>query len=187
MGLRKLAANGCTTCHVGPLVGGTLYQKLGLVKPWPNQKDQGRYDLTKQETDRMMFKVPSLRNIEKTGPYFHDGSAATLEQAIEMMAWHQLGLKISSADVADIKAFLESLTGELDPQVAAAGHWGKVGLLNAWQTRLSVALQKGNAACILQAGRVRGSADLGGDSGWEEDIEDLLRDAAAGAGMGVGA
>ncbi len=119
-GLRKFAANGCTTCHVGPLVGGTLYQKLGLVKPWPNQKDQGRYDLTKQETDRMMFKVPSLRNIEKTGPYFHDGSAATLEQAIEMMAWHQLGLKISSADVADIKAFLESLTGELDPQVAAA-------------------------------------------------------------------
>ena len=76
---------------------------------------------------------------------------------------------------------------EKDPQVAAAGHWGKVGLLNAWQTRLSVALQKGNAACILQAGRVRGSADLGGDSGWEEDIEDLLRDAAAGAGMGVGA
>ena len=76
---------------------------------------------------------------------------------------------------------------EKDPQVAAAGHWGKVGLLNAWQTRLSVALQKGNAACILQAGRVRGSADLGGDSGWEEDIEDLLRDAAAGAGVGVGA
>ena len=68
----------------------------------------------------MMFKVPSLRNIEKTGPYFHDGSAATLEQAIEMMAWHQLGLKISRADVTAIKAFLESLTGELDPQVAAA-------------------------------------------------------------------
>ena len=70
--------------------------------------------------------------------------------------------------------------------VAAAGHGGKVGLLNAWQTRLSVALQKGNAAC-LQAGRVRGSADLLGDTGWEEDIEDLLQEAAAGAGLGVAA
>ena len=71
--------------------------------------------------------------------------------------------------------------------LAAAGHWGKVGLLNAWQTRLSVALQKGNAACLLQAGRVRGAADLHGDTGWEEDIEDLLQQAAAGAGLGVAA
>ena len=70
---------------------------------------------------------------------------------------------------------------ERDPQVAAAGHWGKVGLLSAWQTRLSVTLQEANAACILQAGRVRGSADLSGDTGWEDDIEDLLRDAAAAA------
>ena len=76
------------------------------------------------------------------------------------------------------------VVAEKDPHVAAAGHWGKVGLLNAWQTRLSVALQKGNAACVLQAGRVRGSADLGRDTGWEEDIEDLLRDAAAAAGVG---
>ena len=76
---------------------------------------------------------------------------------------------------------------EHDPQVAAAGHWGKVAILNAWHTRLSVALQKANAACLLQAGRVRGCADLGGGTGWEEDIEDLLRDAAAAAGVGFGA
>ena len=73
---------------------------------------------------------------------------------------------------------------EVDPQMAAAGHWRKVALLNAWHTRLSVALQKGNAACLLQAGRVRGAADLTGDSGWEDDVEDLLRDAAAAAGVG---
>ena len=73
---------------------------------------------------------------------------------------------------------------EIDPQVAAAGHWGKVGLLNAWHSRLSVALQKGNAACLLQAGRVRGAADFTGGTGWEEDVEDLLRDAAAAAGVG---
>ena len=73
---------------------------------------------------------------------------------------------------------------EIDPQVAAAGHWDKVGLLSAWHTRLSVALQKGNAACLLQAGRVRGTADLGGESGWEEDIEDLLLGAADAAAAG---
>ena len=73
---------------------------------------------------------------------------------------------------------------ESDPQVAAAGHWGKVALLNAWHTRLSVALQKGNAACLLQAGKVRCAADFVGASGWEEDVEDLLRDAAAAAGVG---
>ena len=71
---------------------------------------------------------------------------------------------------------------ERDPQVAAAGHWGKVAVLSAWHTRLSVAFQKNNAACILQAGRVRGSADLGGESGWEEDIDDFLREAVAAAG-----
>ena len=73
---------------------------------------------------------------------------------------------------------------EVDPQVAAAGHWGKVALLNAWHTRLSIPLQKGNAACLLQAVRVRGAADFVGDSGWDKDIEDLLRDAAAAAGAG---
>ena len=73
---------------------------------------------------------------------------------------------------------------EIDPQVAAAGHWGKVAILNAWHTRLSVALQRGNAACLLQAGRVRSNADFVGASGWDEDIEDLLRDAAAAAAAG---
>ena len=78
----------------------------------------------------------------------------------------------------------ESPTSEQSPQVACLGHWGKVGLMNAWHTRLSVALQKGNAACLLQAGRIRGAADFAGASGWEEDVEDLLREAAAAAGVG---
>ena len=73
---------------------------------------------------------------------------------------------------------------EADPQVTAAGHWGKVALLNAWHTRLSVALQKGNAACLPQAGKVRSDADFVGSCGWEDDVEDLLRDAAAAAGVG---
>ena len=72
---------------------------------------------------------------------------------------------------------------EQNPQVACRGHWGKIAVLNAWHTRLSVALQKGNAKCLLQAGRVRGFADFVGDSDWEEeDIDDLLQEAAAAAG-----
>ena len=73
---------------------------------------------------------------------------------------------------------------EVDPHVAAAGHWGKVDLLKAWHTRLSVALQEGNAACLLQARKVRSDPDFAGVGGWEDDVEDLLRDAAAAAGVG---
>ena len=73
---------------------------------------------------------------------------------------------------------------EQNPQVACRGHWGKVSLLNAWHSRLSLALQKGDAKCLLQAGQVRGFADFVGDSDWEDDVEDLLREAAATAGFG---
>ena len=74
-------------------------------------------------------------------------------------------------------------TCELSPQLAFMGHWGRVALLGAWHARLSVSLQKANAACVLQAGRIRGAVDFG-DTGWEEDLEDLLRDAAAAAAAG---
>ena len=68
------------------------------------------------------------------------------------------------------------------PQLASLGEWGPPAVLGAWHCRLSVALQKGNAACLLQAGKLRGAADFAGDTGWEADIDDLLRDAAAAAG-----
>jgi len=92
-------------------------------------------------------------------------------------------LSLSSEALEWLRGAVDAVA-ESDPQVAAAGRWGKVALLNAWHTRLTVALQKGNAACLLQAGRVRGAADFVGASGWEEDVEDLLRDAAAAAGVG---
>ena len=72
------------------------------------------------------------------------------------------------------------------PQLACLGEWGPSAVLDAWHCRPSVALQKGNAACLLQAGRLRGAADLGGHTGWEEDLDDLLRDAAAFASAGWG-
>jgi cytochrome c peroxidase len=118
-GLKKFVTSGCVTCHTGNLLGGNIYQKLGLVKPWPNQKDQGRFAITKKEQDKMFFKVPSLRNIEKTGPYFHDGSSGKLTEAVEVMARHQLGREFSKEEISDIVAFLKTLTGKLNPSVAA--------------------------------------------------------------------
>ena len=118
-GLKKFVTSGCVTCHTGNLLGGNIYQKLGLVKPWPNQKDQGRFAITKKEEDKMFFKVPSLRNIEKTGPYFHDGSSEKLTEAVEVMARHQLGREFSKEEISDIVAFLKTLTGKLNPSIAA--------------------------------------------------------------------
>lgn len=112
-GLSVFTNVGCMVCHTGEFVGGSMYQKAGVVEPWPNQKDQGRYETTKQEVDRMMFKVPTLRNVAETAPYFHDGSIPTLEGAVKAMGRHQLGLQLSEPEVSAIVAWLGSLTGKL--------------------------------------------------------------------------
>src|SRR5690606_36697113 len=90
-------ATGFTACHSGPNLGGSMYQKLGAVVPFPT-KDLGREAVTKQASDRHVFKVPSLRNIAKTGPWFHDGSVGSLDQAVMLMAKHQLGKELSPED-----------------------------------------------------------------------------------------
>jgi len=112
-GLNKFLDVGCSTCHNGVYVGGSMFQKLGLAKPWNNANDPGRFAVTKQEADRMVFKVPTLRNIEKTAPYYHDGSIATLEEAVRQMADHQLAQTLSKEEVGSIATFLKALTGEL--------------------------------------------------------------------------
>jgi cytochrome c peroxidase len=93
-----------------------MYQKLGLVKEY-DTKDMGRFAVTKQEADKKFFKVPSLRNVAKTGPYFHDGSVKTLDQAVSIMAEYQLGKQLSKEEVTDIVAFLGSLTGDTSKYV----------------------------------------------------------------------
>jgi cytochrome c peroxidase len=103
----------CHTCHMGPHLGGMMPQKLGVVMPWPSQKDKGRFEVTKSPADMMMFKVPSLRNIARTGPYFHDGSQESLQEAVKMMARHQSGITLTDEKAASIVKFLESLTGEI--------------------------------------------------------------------------
>ncbi len=110
-GLARFMSTGCATCHNGVLVGGAMYMKLGVVTPYQNQKDQGRFDLTKNEGERMFFKVPTLRNVAVTAPYYHDGSIADLPTAIKTMAQLQLGKTLSDADTASIVTFLQTLSG----------------------------------------------------------------------------
>jgi len=117
-GLTTFIQTGCITCHNGATIGGRMYQKLGLVEPYPTD-DTGREKLTGNEADRFVFKVPSLRNVAKTGPWFHDGSVASLDEAIQLMAKHQLGKTLTEAEVSSIRAFLDSLTGEVDARYAA--------------------------------------------------------------------
>ena len=116
-GLVTFMSSGCIACHNGALLGGTSYQKLGLVKPWPDAKDEGRAKVTKQDADKLQFKVPSLRNIDKTAPYFHDGSVETLESAVKLMGQHQLGRELSDADTKSIVTFLKTLTGDLPQEL----------------------------------------------------------------------
>jgi cytochrome c peroxidase len=103
----------CLVCHTGELVGGSTYEKVGRAAPWPNQADRGRQGITRQDSDGMTFKVPSLRNVAMTGPYFHDGSAKTLDEAVRMMATYQLGEDLTDAEAGALVAFLGALTGEL--------------------------------------------------------------------------
>jgi len=113
-GLDLFIGTGCVQCHVGPAVGGTMYQKLGTVKPWPDLKDTGRAKITKAATDEYVFKVPSLRNITETGPYLHDGSILSLDVMVQKMAEHQLGKGEFEPDqLKAVLAFLGSLKGEL--------------------------------------------------------------------------
>lgn len=116
-GYQLFKDKGCVSCHNGAAVGGTMYMKMGLIKPFhTNNPAEGRKGVTGKEADKYVFKVPTLRNIELTYPYFHDGSVWTLEEAVNTMADIQLGQKLSDQEVKEMVAFLESLTGD-QPQI----------------------------------------------------------------------
>jgi cytochrome c peroxidase len=112
-GFNVFFSTGCQACHTGALLGGTMYQKLGMVRPWGDTSDIGRASVTHQPADTLVFKVPSLRNVERTGPYFHNGSVGSLHQAVTLMARHQLGRDLTEEQAAQIVAFLHALTGEV--------------------------------------------------------------------------
>jgi cytochrome c peroxidase len=113
-GLNHFLSAGCGTCHSGTLVGGSAFQKLGVLKEYPDTSDPGRYKVTQNQSDRMFFKVPSLRNVAMTGPYFHNGKVATLGEAVMQMAEFQTGKQLATADRDAIVTWLKSLTGEID-------------------------------------------------------------------------
>ena len=114
-GYRLFKQIGCTSCHQGINVGGNMYQKLGIMEDYFDgsaKHDTGRFKITRREEDRYFRKVPSLRNVAVTAPYLHDASAATLEDAVRIMARYQLGKHLDSAEISNISAFLRTLTGE---------------------------------------------------------------------------
>ena len=124
-GMNAFIDAGCTTCHLGSNLGGTMMMKFGLVADYhpltgSKTNDNGKMDLTKQEGDKDIFKVPGLRNIAKTQPYFHDGSVADLGAAVKIMAKVQFNKDLTDKEVKSMVAFLESLTGDLPADVKAA-------------------------------------------------------------------
>jgi cytochrome c peroxidase len=115
-GLEVFLDEGCASCHDGPLLGGRSLRKFGVHADYAplthsDPVDNGRFDATKDENDRYVFKVAPLRNVAQTGPYFHDGSVATLPEAIDIMARAQLGKRLSAEHVGAVASFLETLTG----------------------------------------------------------------------------
>jgi cytochrome c peroxidase len=124
-GLRTFIDTGCVSCHNGVGVGGGDFRKFGVIEDYWKataslEIDQGRAGDTKKADDEYVFKVPSLRNVAMTGPYFHDGSVASLETAVRIMARVQLGAAVGDKEVEDIVAFLASLTGPLPANYATA-------------------------------------------------------------------
>jgi cytochrome c peroxidase len=111
-GWKRFNDLGCISCHNGINIGANMYQKAGLIIPMEDKDSLGRYNVTKREIDKFVFKVPTLRNIALTAPYFHNGSVKRLDKAIYQMAYHQLGIIIKHKDIEEIKAFLKTLTGE---------------------------------------------------------------------------
>jgi cytochrome c peroxidase len=124
-GLAKFIGVGCIACHSGAGVGGGMYQKFGVTEDYwkvtrSDPIDKGRADVTHKDEDLYLFKVPILRNVAMTPPYFHDGSVAGLPEAVRVMARLQLGSHLDDKDVDDIVAFLGSLTGPLPSEFATA-------------------------------------------------------------------
>jgi len=130
-GLQTYINSGCTTCHSSSLLGGNMYQKFGLFGDyWELTKstkiDSGKYEVTNNEADKFIFKVPSLRNIEKTAPYFHDGSVSDLKEAVTIMGKMQVGKDLSAQEVNDIIVFLKTLTGNLTDELKKSNTGDKI-------------------------------------------------------------
>lgn len=115
-GLRVFLRSGCEACHAGADMGGNSYEQLGAVHNWPNRSDLGRAGITHLAGDDLYFKVPTLRNVAETGPWFQNGQVKSLKQAVRLMGYYQTGENLSNADVNSIVTFLHALTGTIPQQ-----------------------------------------------------------------------
>jgi cytochrome c peroxidase len=125
-GMRNFVNVGCAGCHSGPLLGGSMSMKFGLTKDyWLETKspkpDEGKFTSTKKEEDKFVFRVAMLRNVADTGPYFHDGSVAKLDEAVRIMASVQLGRQLTDAETSSIVEFMKSLSGKQPANYAPPG------------------------------------------------------------------
>lgn len=133
-GQQRFVEVGCAGCHNGVNLGGNSYQQLGVAIPWydasrtPREADDGLFGRTGREQDRHVFKVPTLHNVASTGPWFHDGSITSLQQAVDRMARHQSGRYLDNGDIDDIVAFLRALgdSYSMIGDCAASGNYGVV-------------------------------------------------------------
>jgi cytochrome c peroxidase len=124
-GLQTFIDQACITCHMGNLFGGAMYQKMGLFGNYAetigsDHDDLGRFTITENENDKYLFKVPSLRNIEKTAPYFHDGAVESLSESVKIMGKLQLNKDLTDEQVAEIVTFLKALSGEVPEKYQTA-------------------------------------------------------------------
>jgi cytochrome c peroxidase len=116
-GLQLFLRTGCAACHAGKDMGGNSYEQLGAANEWHgSQDDRGRVRATLESRDTMFFKVPMLRNVDQTAPYFHDGHVATLEEAVRVMGRQQADTELSEAEIHSIVTFLHALTGPIPTQ-----------------------------------------------------------------------
>lgn len=113
-GYKIFKDSGCTACHNGEAAGGTSFQRMGIVQVYESTSPvEGRYSITGDDADRFSFKVPTLRNVEYTYPYFHDGQAKTLEESVDIMGQIQLGRHYTEEEIDKVVAFLKTLTGDM--------------------------------------------------------------------------
>jgi cytochrome c peroxidase len=124
-GLQTFIDQACITCHMGNLLGGAMYQKMGLYGNYAemigsDHDDLGRFSVTNDENDKYLFKVPSLRNVARTGPYFHDGGVESLSEAVKLMGKLQLNKDLTDEQIDEIVTFLQALTGEVPEKYQTA-------------------------------------------------------------------
>lgn len=148
-GMRTFINVGCVQCHSGPNLGGMTFQKMGVFHKYSNEKDLGRFDVTKLESDKYVFKVPMLRNITLTAPYFHDGEVASLAEAVDQMGYLQLNKKLQDEEINNILRFMTTLA---DAKLTTAPPLEVKGSSAAWVVPLMKDIPQGEEGDLIRYG-----------------------------------